>query len=239
MKPYDKLTILRNRHRVRDLRVFREVVEAYYERSEYDADNLQMDWEGAQAARAEINRMLPRIAHVVEAARIGTAAATDDPGIALGKPDALQHIFTNRYVSTGGQEILDIIDMTIGVYEASRFDALARTVNPFYYAGTLLGFVFGLPKRFFNALGFGRPSRLPRIQAEDVKRLEAVASRLADTEELIEMRFSELRERQARQVAEHARQLTELAERLDFAERVLVQRRAINDPNPPDAATPV
>jgi hypothetical protein len=62
---------------------------------------------------------------------------------------------------------------------------------------------------------------------------------LADTEELIEMRFSELHERQARQVAENADQLTELAERLDFAERVLAQQRAISDPNPPDAATPV
>ncbi len=237
MKHYDRLTILRNRHRVRDLRVFRELVVAYYERSEYDADDLQMDWEGAQAARAQINRMLPRIADVVEAARIGTAAATGNPGIAVGKPDALQHIFTDRYVSTGGQEVLDIIDMTIGVYEASRFGALARTVNPLYYVGTLLGFVFGLPKQFFNALGFGRPSHLPRIQAEDVKRLEAAAARLAETEDLIEMRFSELRERQARQVAEHAQQLTELAERLDFAERVLTQQRAL--PNPPDATTPV
>ena len=88
------------------------------------------------------------------------------------------------------------------MYEASRFGALARTVNPLYYVGTLLGFVFGLPKQFFNALGFGRPSHLPRIQAEDVKRLEAVASRLAETEDLIEMRFSELRERQARHFCE-------------------------------------
>ncbi len=213
-------------------------MEAYYERSEYDADDLQTDWEGAQAARAEINRMLPRIAQVVEAARIGTAAATGDPGIAVGKPDALQHIFTNRYVDTGGQEVLDIIDMTIGVYEASRFGALARTINPLYYAGTLLGFVFGLPKQLFVALGFGRPPHLPSIQTEDVKRLEAAAARLADTEELIETRFSELRERQARQVAENAHQLTELAERLDFAERVLAQQRAINDPTRPTPPLP-
>jgi len=238
MKPSDDLTIIRNRHRVRELRVFREMVDTYYERSAYDADDLQRDWEGAQAARAEINRMLPRIIQVIEAARI-TTAATRDPGTALGKPDALRHIFTNRYAGTGGQEVLDIIDMTIGVYEAGRFGALARTFNPLFYAGSMLGYVLGLPKRFFVALGFGGGSRRSHIQAEDLKRLEAVAERLADTEELIETRFAELRERQGRQIAENAHQLTELAERLDFTERVLTQMRAVKELRPPDATTPV
>ena len=37
MKPYDKLTIVRNRHRARDLRRFRELVEIYFERAEYES----------------------------------------------------------------------------------------------------------------------------------------------------------------------------------------------------------
>ena len=243
MKPYHKLTIVRNRHRVRDLRMFRERVEAYFERSEYGADGLLVDWEGTQAARSQINQMLPRVVQVVSAAGIGTPATATDPGIGLGDPDAVQSIFSSRYADTGGQEILDVVDMAIGVYEASRFIALARTVNPFHYAATALVFVVSLPRRFFTALGF-RPwrSRTPRIGAKDVARLEAVASRLAHTEELIEMRFSEMHDRQVQQFAESARQLAELAERLDFAERVFAQQRPIKGLKSPDAdvvVTPV
>jgi hypothetical protein len=242
MKRYDKLTIIRNRHRARDLRMFRKLVETYFERSEYDADGLPVDWEGARAARSQINRMLPRVLQVVRAAGIGSPETVTDPGVDVGDPDALQHIFTNRYADTGGQEILDVVDMALGIYEASRFIALARTVNPFHYAATALTFGFSLPRRLLNALGLlPRRSREPGIGAEDVSRLEAVAARLANAEELIEMRFSEIRDRQAQQLAESARQLVELAERLDFTERVLAQQRPLNSlksPDDSDVATP-
>jgi hypothetical protein len=243
MKRYDKLTIIRNRHRARDLRVFRELVAAYFERSEYDADGLPVDWEGAQAARSQINRMLPRVVQVVRAAAIGSPETATDPGVGVGDPDALQQIFTNRYADTGGQRILDLVDMALGVYEANRFIALGRTVNPFHYVATTLVFVISLPRRFLNALGW-RPgrSRVPGIRAEDVARLEAVAARLGDTEALMEMRFSEMRDRHAQQLAESARQLAELAERLDFTERVLAQQRPINSleaPDGSDVVTPV
>lgn len=237
MKPYDRLTILRNRYRVRDLRLFRTLVERFYERSEHGTDGFPVDWEGAQAARAEINRMLPRITQVVEAARIGISPAAGGTGVAVGRPDALQHIFTDRYVRSGGQEVVDVIDMTIGVYEASRYDAMGRTLNPMFYVGGFLNFVFGLPRRFFVALGFGRPSRATRAQAEEIKRLEAVASRLGDAEEMIELRLEELREGHGRQLAEQAREITDLAERLDFTERVLAQQRE-KHPTPPDPAAP-
>jgi hypothetical protein len=243
MKHYDKLTVLRNRHRARDLRMFRKVVEEYFERSEYDSDGLPVDWEGAQTARSQIHRMLPRILQVVKAAGIGSPETATDPGVGVGDPDALQHIFTSRYVDTGGQEILDVIDMAMGVYEANRFNALGRTVNPLYYTATLLAFVVSLPRRFFRALGFRPPrSRVPSIRAEDVARLEAVAARLANAEELIETRFSEMRDRQAQLLAENARQISELAERLDFTERVLAQQRPLNGlkaPDDSDVITPV
>lgn len=49
---YDKLTIIRNRQRVRELVRFREVVERFFEKSEYVADDQPLDWEGARVARA-------------------------------------------------------------------------------------------------------------------------------------------------------------------------------------------
>jgi hypothetical protein len=244
MKPYDKLTIVRNRHRARDLRRFRELVETYFERAEYYADGMPVDWEGAQAARSQINRMLPRVIQVVHAAGLHARTAnTTDPGPTVADAKILRSIFGAGYADGTQQEILDVVDMALGVYEASRFNALARTVNPFHYAVTALAFVASLPRRSLIALGLWpqRP-RVPRIRAEDVIRLEAVASRFADAEELIERRFAEMRDRQAQQFAENTRELAELAERVDFAERILAQQRPINALKSPDknvVVTPV
>ncbi len=245
MIPCNKLTIFRNRQRSRDLRRFRELVETYFERAGYVADDLLVDWDGAQSARSEINRMLPRVIQVVHAAGLDAATANvTDPGPTVRMDVAvLRNIFHSRYADGADQEILDIIDMALGVYEATRFTALARTVNPFHYAITALEFVAKLPRRALVAFGLlPQRSRAPRLQAEDVNRLAAVASRFADAEELIEMRFAEMRDRQAQQFAENAGQLAELAERLDFAERVMAQQRPINrlkSPGENGVVTPV
>lgn len=229
MKPYDKLTIFRNRHRARDLRIFRERVENYFEQFEYDADELPVDWESARDARAGINLMLPRVIQVVQAADLGSTAMTAaNPGPAGRAARILQNIFGARYTDGGCQEVLDVIDMATGVYDSSRFNALARTFNPFHYVGVALGFVASLPRRLFTAMGL--PFWRPRAQSI---RPDTLAS-LAGIEELIEMRFAEMRDSQAQQFAESTGQMTDLAERLDFAERVLSQRSPVPRIKSPD-----
>ncbi len=54
---------------------------------------------------------------------------------------------------------------------------------------------------------------------------EAALSRLLGMEQLIETRFAEMREWQSRLFAENTNQMTDLAERMDFLERVLAQHR--------------
>ncbi len=243
MIPYDKLTILRNRSRIRDLRVFRELVERYFEQAEYVAEDLPVDWQGARAARSQINRMLPRVIQVVHAAGLDGPGHTADLRPLVADVTILRNIFGARYVDGTEQEVLDIIDMALGVYEAGRFNALVRTVNPFHYALRALAYVASVPRRALTALGlWPQHSRPPRIRAEDVARLEAVASRLADAEGLIERRFAEMRDRQSQHLAAYARQLEDLHERLDFTERVLAQReplKRIKSPDEKEVITPV
>jgi hypothetical protein len=116
----------------------------------------------------------------------------------------LRSIFNTRYADGAEQEILDVIDMALGVYDASRFNALVRTVNPFHYTITALVYIAKITGRVFSTL-FLRPgrSRAPRLREEDVTRLEAVVSRLSDVEELIETRFAEMRDRQVQQYGEN------------------------------------
>jgi hypothetical protein len=223
MKPYDRLTIVRNRHRARYLRIFRNRVQAYFEQLEYDADGLPVDWAAIRAARAEINRMLPWVVQIVEAADLGATSAASLHNPANRAVEIINDIFSIRYEQGTYQEILDVIDMAVGVYDATRFSALTRTFNPFHYLTTALGFVVTLPRRGLVAMGLLRP-RAAQIRPDDTTRFEAALSRLAGTEELLETRFAEMREWQARLFAENADQLTDVAERMDFLERVLAQQ---------------
>lgn len=233
MKPFDKITIVRNRHRARDLRIFRQRLETYFDQAAFDADGLPMDWQAARAARSGINQMLPRVLQVVRAAGLDTST---------GNAAALEHIFNAQYGDGSEQEILDVIDMALGVYEQSRYAALARTVNPLHYVGVTLLFVAGLPGRLFRAIGFGRGEREVERGGLNMSRIEAAISRLAEAEESIDQRFTDLYERQAQQFADNAALLSEIAERLDFTERVLAQQRPagrIQAPRDKDVVTPV
>jgi hypothetical protein len=215
MQPYDRVTILRNRFRARDLRIFRARVQAYFEQLEDDAENLPVDWERVRAARAEINRLLPRVVEIVQAADLGGATAAPPHNPAGRAVEILHNTFSDRYAHGEYQEILDVIDMAVGVYDANRFGALTRTVNPFHYVLASLGYLAGLPRRALVAFGVLRP--------RSAKAREVSPSRLAATDELIETRFAEMREWQSRLFAENADHLTDLAERMDFVERVLAQ----------------
>ncbi len=228
MQPHDQLTIFRNRHRARELRLFRELVESYFLHSERDANDVPMDYEAALHSRSRVNQMLPRIVQIVRAAGLGGSAvssANTDPGIPIGRVEVLHRIFSARYGNGLDQEIFDVIDMALGVYEGGRYMALGRTVNPLHYASLVLAFVGRAPKRFFSALGLWPGPRRTRLQPDDLARLEAIAARLADAEDIIDSRFVGLQDRQAMRLAEVSNQMAELAERLDFAERVLAQQR--------------
>jgi hypothetical protein len=244
MQPHDRITILRNRYRAAELRTFRDLVETYFARSERDADGVPMDWEGARAARSRINQMLPRILQVVRAAGLGRSVgteATTDPGLAVGRVEVLQQIFSVSYADGLDQEILDVLDMALGAYEGGRFMALARTVNPLHYASAALAFLARTPRRALVALGLSRRRPASQLAPVDPANLESVAARLAALEELIDSRLIAAQDRQAVRHADYGRQLAELAERLDFAERVLARERPLSrleGPAKSDVPTP-
>lgn len=236
MQPYDRITILRNRFRARDLRVFRDRVRRYFEQLEYETESQPVDRDALQTARAEINRMLPRITQIVEAADLGGSAGAAARSPATRAVEILHNIFSPRYGPDSYQEILDVIDMAVGAYDANLYAALLRTINPFHYVMAVLGFVGGLPRRALVAIGVLR-SGTARVRPEELARLEAALSRLAGTEELIETRFAEMREWHSRVSAESTNQMMELAERMDFLERVLARERQAQQLKPGEKKT--
>ena len=242
MIPATQLTIIRNLYRSRELREFRKWVEVYFERTERDPDDVIFDAEGARTARSNINRMLPRVLGIVRAAGLGGVPLRDtttDPGQIFGRMEVLQRIFNARPGDGLDQQIYDLIDMAIGVYDGDRPVALVRSINPFYYAGRILSWFGRGPRRFFSAMGLGRRSTLDDSR---LARLEDVAARLAETEDLIDQRFAALQDHQAQLRAGQANQLAELAERIDFVERVIAapkNKGFLDAPREHDHTTPV
>jgi hypothetical protein len=245
LKSYHQLTIIRNRSRVQELWRFRDMVEAYFARSERDEHGVPIDWEGAQAARSRINQMLPRIMQVVHAAGLGGGARhpnTTNPTPVVGRVDVLERIFSASYANGLDQEILDVIDMAIGAYDADRFAAMIRTVNPLHYAGAMLAFVARAPRRLLAAIGLGGSRRSPALGPADVARIEASAARLAEVEDVIDARIATAMDRMAQRHADDARQIAELTERLDFAERLMAGQSTpprFPPPKPSGMTTPV
>jgi hypothetical protein len=169
--------------------------------------------------------MLPRVTEIVEAAGLGANQVAQRPGNV--RVDAIANIFDSRDPARAEEEVLDLIDTVIGVYQGTRYGAWRRTVNPLHYAGVAIGFVLGLPRRGLIATGLiGERREPPLLEAGHVTMLEAAATRLAAGQDSIETRLAEMDDRQERRLAENAEQLTELAERLDFAERVMAQQRS-------------
>jgi hypothetical protein len=246
MNPHDQITIVRNLHRSRELRQFRDLVETYFERSERDVNDVPMDWEGARAARSRINQMLPRVLQIVRAAGLGggsiSGATTDPGGPPVGRVEVLQRIFSARLGDGLDQEIVDVLDMALGVYEGSRVMALGRTINPLYYAAQILAFLGRAPRRMLAAIGLGRSPRAIRSMGADPADLQSVVARLAETEDAIDSRMAEVLDRQALRHAEYSRELSELAERLDFAERMLARQdpsKRLQAPEQSKVPTPV
>jgi hypothetical protein len=81
-----------------------------------------------------------------------------------------------------------------------------------------------------------------RLGAADLARLESVAAQLADAEAFIDSRLAAFQDRQALRHADYVRDLAELAERLDFAERMLARLpppKRLDAPAESDITTPV
>ena len=231
--PYDRLTFFRNRSRVRDLRLFRQLLEAYFE-AEDGADDHQVDWGAARATRSRINQMLPRVMEIVAAAGLDASADPTGRRPLVADVTILRNIFGARYADGTAQPILDLIDMATGVYESTQYVTLIRTVNPVHYAARTLSWVLGLPRRALAGLGlWPERGRAPHLGPHELTRLEALATRLADAEGAIQRRLEEMHDRQAQRLSAYAGQLEDLHERLDFAERMLAQRDSLRQIKPP------
>lgn len=160
MNQYKKITIWENRKRAKLLIEFRNLVDTYFSNLKHLHFGLAVhENEKAKQVRIEINMSLDKMYSVIISAGVKPTIYYSPPpavGGFAGNIDLIHNIFNIHRFQIGPQELLDIIERAIGIYENDRLNALLRTVNPLFWLGLILDYVVSFPFKVIGKIGFNQ-----------------------------------------------------------------------------------
>lgn len=174
MDYYKRITIWDNKKRIELLNNFKELVIAYFENIEYPAYSLgeYSENDEARKIRSEINMIMDKIHSVVILAG-GSLTVFQAPPPAIGgiagNIDLLHNIFNLYRFQIPEQQLLDHIEIAIGIYKNDTINALLRTYNPFFWLGLILEYIVRLPFKIFGKVGFNQQKIESSLTAKIVK----------------------------------------------------------------------
>jgi hypothetical protein len=133
------------KRRLRQLKVFRELVVSYFRDSQ---EKVLALYEGdkARLLRPQINLRLNQTLQSMHA--VGESATFT--GERFGRVDALTNMFQLRQLRIPRQAVLDSLDRTIGEYERMQRHLFRQLFNPLYW----LGLMVAIPFRILEFAGF-------------------------------------------------------------------------------------
>lgn len=111
----------------------------------------------AREARPKLNSRMKFIMELVDAAEVPRIYVYRAPPVVGGyvqNVDLLLNIFQIGNLEIPPSAVTDVLERTIGIYDAERGRAALRAFNPFFWLGLLLGSIGQLPFRFLSYLGF-------------------------------------------------------------------------------------
>lgn len=149
MTYFKKKTIFGNRYALKKLIEFRSLTENYFKLvgpSSYIPHIIEHG--ELKNLRTKINTCIHIINQVITEANINKTTMAYDPYFTegnTGEVDILDYIFNSRTERIGSQEVIDLIDRTIGVYSADTISAIIRTINPIFWFIRCLDFIIDIP----------------------------------------------------------------------------------------------
>lgn len=161
MAYYKKITIWENRKRTELLVAFRNLVDTYFTNLE-DYSHLGLDPhenEKAKKARREINMILDKMHSVIILAGVSPTIYYSPPpaiGGLAGTIDLIYNIFNLHHFEIKPENLLDLIDRAVGIYENDRLNAWLRTINPLFWLGLILDYIVSLPFKIIGKIGFNQ-----------------------------------------------------------------------------------
>lgn len=160
MKFYKKIPVWENNRRLNKLYEFRELILKYFNNSRYEwmADG-RIEENDARKARVAINRSMDEVHDIVLCSGINPSITWTPPpavGGYIQYIDLLQNVFNLHTFQVEPNNILDIIDRSIGIYESNRMASIIRAFNPIFYIGLIFDALVEIPFVFVGKLGLNR-----------------------------------------------------------------------------------
>lgn len=162
---YKKISYFENRHRIKKLKNFKGLVIKYFkntQKSFYDREYVENST--AQKARSQINSISPHVNLIIRSSGIPTSIIYTPPPILGGsqqKIDLFDNIFLLHQYQINKEQIVDIIEKSIGIYEYDKILSIIRTINPFFWINRILSYIANIPFEILRSFGFQINSERP------------------------------------------------------------------------------
>lgn len=160
MRFFNEILIWENKRRVQKLLEFRSDVVEYFSNSKYEWMNRdRVENDKSQAARQKLNRALEYTHDVLICSGTGTRIRYTPPAAIGGyiqDLDLVENIFNLQNYQISPNNLLDIIDRAIGIYESDQSSAVIRVLNPFFYLEIFLDWISMVPFKLLAKLGFNQ-----------------------------------------------------------------------------------
>lgn len=154
---FTKITVWENKKRLEDLNIFRTQVIDYFNDTNFD-DFGELDvGKSAMKVRTSINLVIVKIGLIIRASGVNPVMEYTPPPMIGGRImeiDLISNIFNIHNFRIPPQEVIDIIEKSIGVYQENIIPSLIRTINPFFWLKRMLSFVGAIPFEILEAAGF-------------------------------------------------------------------------------------
>lgn len=156
MKNYNKILVWENNRRLNKLIKFRDLVIRYFN-NQGSTDYMGFPDENARnkaaQIRTEINQNTAEIHNIITSSNISTEIIYTDPPLLGGRSrkfDLIFNMFDPCELTDPCEQVLDIIEMSIGVYKSNRAKSTWRMFHPFFWLGWVAD---GISEVVFNVIG--------------------------------------------------------------------------------------
>lgn len=153
---YKKRTIVGNTLCLRSLYQFREQLVRYFNNVEYDSLTDLRENSEARDSRTQINRTVNIVHAIILRSGVSTNLRYTPPAMIGGyiqDIDLVANVFNLSRYMIEPNNLLDVVDRSIGQYENDRLGSLFRTINPFFWLGRSIDFLVAIPFRLFSKVG--------------------------------------------------------------------------------------
>ena len=162
MERYKLITYFENRRRLNTLHKFLSTLNRYFANTQFSEWRISEPPEEnntALEARTELNKSIPKANKIILASG-QSPVITWTPPPAIGgriiKVNMVTEIFRLHRFQINVSELLDVIERSIGVYEANRVSSILRTCNPFFWFMRIISAVASIPFFILGNVGFSR-----------------------------------------------------------------------------------